>query len=115
MGYMIILQLKLELKFALQELTSFVNTPQTVPVDASYARVKSYSAYITDTPYAPMVELYNDGNIANNYSNYFEPYYKTKDNQFDGKKICVFGDSLSASGNGGLDSWIQRVADCICR
>lgn len=94
---------------------SFSNSVRTVPSNAVSAIVCIYDSYTT-SGYAPMVEYTDGTTIASEYHEYFAPYWSyqpsaTKRNS--DKAICVFGDSLAASGNGGTDTWIQRVGDSL--
>lgn len=89
---------------------------KNVPADAKYARQNVVNSYNTNN-YKLMVEYTdNDGTIAPEYSQWFDPYYDYGSNPgtyYQNKNLCVFGDSLAANGSGGTDTWIQRVGDAL--
>lgn len=85
-----------------------------IPENAAYARVIIHSS-LNSASYRNMVEYTEDGTtISAAFVEYFEPYYeRLTQSALEGKNICVLGDSLAANGNGGIDTWIQRVADSL--
>ena len=90
----------------------------TIPPRAAYCKISTYAAYpAAEASYKLMLEYTNsDLDIAADYSPYFQPYYIYRGligKNFDGMKLCVFGDSLAANGSGGTDTWIQMVGDAL--
>lgn len=98
-------------------LSRLTGNVKTIPSSAKYARQNINSAYVSNA-YKPMVEYTNStgSDIANEYSDWFEPYTAIKSNNganFNDKKLCVYGDSLAANGNGGNNAWINIVGDVL--
>lgn len=90
---------------------------KTIPNNAAYIRQNILTSYLSNV-YKPMVEYVNStgSNIAPIYSDWFEPYHALLANygaNFKNKKICVYGDSLAANGNGGDNAWINILASVL--
>ena len=88
-----------------------------IPGNAAYIRQNIVTTYLSNV-YKPMVEYVNStgSNVASVYSDWFEPYCALLANygaNFKNKKICVYGDSLAANGNGGDNAWINILASIL--
>ena len=93
-------------------ITRISGTVKQIPSNAAYVRANVQNTY-PDSSYSIMVEYCNsDGSgIAEKYSAFFNPGYEIINTDFQGIKICSFGDSIAASDDGVRDAytWIEMV------
>lgn len=83
-----------------------------IPQNAKYARVSIQNDYAVGN-YGIMAEYTDGTNISPVYVPYFASYYQFLQPDFNGKKICAFGDSIAASddGNRNAVTWIDLVKE----